>query len=49
MRKWREKSSDSVEKFAGRYSCNCSNYTCRPIPTHDIGEQAVKLNTKLSA
>ena len=44
MRKWKTNSGDSVEKFATRglcvCSCGCNNYTCRPTPTHDVGEQS---------
>ena len=49
MRKWKTNSGDSIEKFAVEASCNCScgcnGYTCRPTPTHDVGEQAA-MNTQ---
>lgn len=46
MRKWKNNSGDSVEKFAysGNCTCTCtacSPCTCRPTPTHDVGEQAM--------
>lgn len=46
MRKWKNSNGDSVEKFAVMAGCTCtctacSPCTCRPTPTHDVGEQAV--------
>ena len=44
MRKWKTNSGDSVEKFAIAaecYNCNCQSCTCRPTPTHDVGESSM--------
>ena len=49
MRKWKTNSGDSVEKFAIAEECPCSCLpcTCRPTPTHDVGEQSMS-NTNIS-
>ena len=46
MRKWKTNSGDSVERFAVAANCNCSctgctGCSCRPTPTHDVGEQSM--------
>ena len=44
MRKWKTNSGDSVEKFAvaaGCTNCYCQSCTCRPTPTHDVGESSM--------
>ena len=55
MRKWKTNSGDSIEKFAiaagcGDCSCtSCRPCTCRPTPTHDVGEQSMNnTNTQSS-
>ena len=48
MRKWKTNSGDSVEKFAVAAECNdcsCLGCTCRPTPTHDVGQQSMKNTT----
>ena len=43
MRKWKTNSGDSIEKFAvaADCSCYCQSCTCRPTPTHDVGESSM--------
>ena len=44
MRKWKTNSGDSVERFAiaaGCPGCDCQSCTCRPTPTHDVGESSM--------
>ena len=44
MRKWKTNSGDSIEKFAIAAGCpctSCSSCTCRPTPTHDVGESSM--------
>ena len=44
MRKWKTNSGDSVERFAiaaGCTNCDCPGCSCRPTPTHDVGESSM--------
>ena len=52
MRKWKTNSGDSVEKFAVAAECNdcsCLGCTCRPTPTHDVGQQSMSSTNTIRA
>ena len=54
MRKWKTNSGDSVERFAVAANCNCScasclPCTCRPTPTHDVGQQSMSSTNTIRA